>query len=238
MAGTRPAWIVLDIEGTTSATRSVRTGLYEYARPRLGAWIDAHPEDPEVRDAVAQVRAEAGLAADAGTADVVVVLRRWMDGDVKATPLKTLQGQVWAAGFAGGELTAHFFPDVPPALRAWHAAGTRLAVFSSGSARAQRPWFRHAEAGDLASLVDGFFDTVNAGPKRETASYRRIAGALGAPAGAVLFLSDVPAELDAAAEAGWRTTGVRRPGEPSEAAGFGRHRVVASFAELDLEEPR
>ncbi|MFD0663183.1 hypothetical protein [Thermocatellispora tengchongensis] len=42
----------------------------------------------------------------------------------------------------------------------------------------------------------------------------------------------MPAELDAAAAAGWRTIGVRRPGEPSENADFGAHPVVASFEEV------
>ncbi|GLW10977.1 enolase-phosphatase E1 [Microtetraspora sp. NBRC 13810] len=221
---TSPSWVVLDIEGTTSSTESVHVGLYSYARPRLGPWIDAHPDDPDVREAVRQT-------GGATTAETVAILHGWMDGDVKATPLKTLQGQIWAAGFAAGELTAHFFPDVAPVLRAWHAQGRRLAVFSSGSVASQRPWFRHSTAGDLSVLVEHHFDTVNAGPKREPASYLRIAETLGPPAG-LLFLSDVPAELDAAAAAGWRTTGVRRPGEPSADADFGAHPVIASFEEI------
>ncbi|MEV0391269.1 acireductone synthase [Nonomuraea sp. NPDC050643] len=218
--------IVLDIEGTTSSTESVHVGLYAYARPRLGPHIDAHRDDPEVRAALA------GIGAGT-TAEAVKVLHGWMDGDVKATPLKTLQGRIWAEGFAAGELTAHFFPDVPPVLRAWHAAGHRLAVFSSGAVSSQRPWFAHAAEGDLSSLVTHWFDTVNAGPKREPASYERIAATLGEPSGP-LFLSDVPAELDAAAVAGWRTTGVRRPGEPNAAVPFGAHPVVTTFEEIDL----
>jgi enolase-phosphatase E1 len=236
MAETTPAWIVLDIEGTTSSTSSVHVGLYDYARPRLGVWIDTHPDDPEVQDAVAQARAEAGLPESASTDEVVQALHEWMDGDVKATPLKSLQGQIWAAGFAEGDLIAHFFPDVPPALRSWHSGGVRLAVFSSGSVKSQQPWFRHSDAGDLAILIEQYFDTVNAGPKREAASYHRIAEALGCAGDRLLFLSDVPAELDAASQAGWGTTGVRRPGEPSQNADFGAHPTVASFDELTFKE--
>lgn len=224
-------WIVLDIEGTTSATDAVHGRLYDYARPRLRGWIEAHADDPEVRSAVARVRADTGATT---LDEVVAALHRWMDGDVKATPLKTLQGQVWAAGFAAGELTSHFFGDVPPALRRWRAAGARLAVFSSGSVASQRPWFRHGDAGDLSGHIDRHFDTVNAGPKRETDSYRRIAEALEAPPEDLLFLSDVPAELDAAAAAGWRTMGVARPGEPGAGADFGPHPTIASFAQLTV----
>ena len=218
--------IVLDIEGTTSSTESVHVGLYAYARPRLGPYLDAHRDDPEVRAVLAEIGAD-------GTAQAVKVLYGWREGDLKATPLKTLQGRIWAEGFAAGELTAHFFADVPPAVRAWHAAGHRLAVFSSGSVSSQRPWFRHAADGDLSVLVSAWFDTVNAGPKREPGSYERIAAALGEPSGP-LFLSDVPAELDAAAAAGWRTIGVRRPGEPNAAVSFGAHPIVTAFEEVHL----
>lgn len=226
-------WVVLDIEGTTSSTASVHTGLYDYARPRLGPWLDEHADDPDVARAAAEVRRDGHLPDDAPTQDLVDVLHGWMDADVKASPLKTLQGQIWAAGFAAGELQSHFFPDVPPALRSWHTSGVRLAVFSSGSVTSQRPWFRHSEHGDLSALVDQWFDTVNAGPKREPASYGRIADALGTRAGLV-FLSDVPAEVAAATEAGWTAIGVRRPGEPQEHADFGAAGVVASFEEVSV----
>ena len=78
----------------------------------------------EVAAAVAATIADAGLSPGAATADVVAALHSWMDADLKATPLKTLQGQIWAAGFAAGELAAHVFADVAPQLRAWHAAGS------------------------------------------------------------------------------------------------------------------
>jgi enolase-phosphatase E1 len=226
--------VVLDIEGTTGAAGFVHGDLYDHARPRLGPWIEAHADDVDVAAAVAQTKADAGLAADAGTDRVVAALHAWMDGDVKATPLKTLQGQIWAAGFAAGELSSHFFDDVVPRLRDWHGRGVRLAVFSSGSVASQVPWFRHSPAGDLTPLVDAYFDTVNAGPKRDAASYVTIAAALGEEAGRLLFLSDLPAELDAAREAGWQAVGVRRAGEPNAGADFGDVPVVASFDELDV----
>lgn len=227
------AWVVLDVEGTTSPTKAVHEGLYDYARPRFGEWIESHGDDPDVAGAVGQIRVDAGLTADAPTADLVATLHAWMDGDVKATPLKTLQGQIWAAGFAAGELTSTFFPDVAPALHSWHTSGVRLAVFSSGAVTSQRPWFRHGDTGDLSGLVEQWFDTVSAGPKREASSYARIAAALGADAGLV-FLTDVAAEADAAAAAGWTAVGVRRAGEPQEHADFGVHSVVASFGDLEV----
>ena len=125
------------------------------------------------------------------------------------------------------------FADVAPRLRAWHASGRLLAVYSSGSVASQRAWFAHTDVGDLSGLIVAYFDTVNAGPKRNRASYAAIAASLGIAPTEALFLSDVPAELDAAADAGWRAIGLRRPGEPAEAWDFGRHPVVASFAEVE-----
>ncbi|SHM89039.1 acireductone synthase [Cryptosporangium aurantiacum] len=233
-----PTWtarvVILDIEGTTSAAGFVQGDLYDYARPRLRSWISSHASDPAIVAAVAATRSEGGLADDADLDAVVAVLHGWMDSDVKATPLKTIQGQIWAAGFAAGELRSHFFGDVVPQLRSWHDRGVRLAVFSSGSVASQVPWFRHADAGDLTPMIEAYFDTVSAGSKREASSYEKIASALGVPAGEALFLTDLPAELDAARTAGWQVIGVRRAGEPNAEADFGDHPVVESFSEIDV----
>lgn len=226
-------WVVVDIEGTTSATAFVAGDLYDYARLRLRPWIVEHAGEPAVAAAVAQVVELTGLPArGADVGAVVAALHRWMDDDRKETPLKTLQGMIWADAFERGDLSAHFFDDVVPALRRWHAAGVGLAVFSSGSVTAQRGWFAHSPDGDLSALVGGFFDTVNAGPKREASSYDAIARDLGAAPGRILFLSDVTAELDGATGAGWRAVGLARRGEPNATADFADHPVVDSFDQI------
>jgi enolase-phosphatase E1 len=233
-----PRWtVVVDIEGTTSATAFVVERLYPYSAARFAGWIGQHHDDPEVARAVAQVRELIGEPA-AGTDRVVAALRGWLAEDQKVTPLKTLQGAIWAQGFAAGELVAHFYPDAVPTLRAWKAAGHRLYVFSSGSVAAQRAWFGHSPAGDLLPLLSGHFDTDSAGPKREAGSYRRIAAATGSDPARTVFLSDLVAELDAARAAGWHTVGVRRPGEPHHRQGVGDHLEVASLAEVDLSGDR
>ena len=229
---TEPQTIVVDIEGTTGATGFVVDRLYPYSRKRFADLIDGHAGDPDVARAVAQVRELIG-EPEAGTERIVRALGDWLDRDEKVTPLKTLQGRIWAAGFASGELVSHFFPDVIPALRAWHAAGRPLYIYSSGSVAAQRAWFGHSPEGDLLPLFDGHFDTENAGPKRVAASYEKIASTIGAPAGRIVFLSDLVDELDAARAAGWRTVGVRRHGEPNYERGVGDHPEVAAFDEVD-----
>jgi enolase-phosphatase E1 len=232
-----PSSVVLDIEGTTSATGYVVDRLYPYSAQRFAGWLDAHPDDPDVRRAVAQIRELIGEPA-AGTPRLVAALTGWLAADQKVTPLKTLQGLIWAHGFATGDLVAHFYPDVVGALRAWHAAGHRLYVYSSGSVAAQRAWFGHSPAGDLRPLLSGHFDTENAGPKRAPASYRAISTATGTEPADTVFLSDLVTELDAARAAGWHTVGVRRPGEPHYDRGAGDHLEIAAFDQLDLTGDR
>ena len=65
--------VVLDIEGTTSAAGFVQGDLYDYARPRLRSWISDHADDPAISSAVAETRAEGGLADDADLDAVVAV---------------------------------------------------------------------------------------------------------------------------------------------------------------------
>jgi enolase-phosphatase E1 len=225
--------VVLDIEGTTSATAFVHGTLFPYARDRMAAWVAAHRDEARVRAELDAVRRLLGDPQADETA-VVAQLLRWIAEDAKVSPLKALQGWIWDEGFAAGELTTHFFPDVVPALRQWAAEGRTLWVFSSGSVAAQQAWFGHSPDGDLRPLLAGYFDTVNAGPKRERGAYERIAAAIGRPPAEIVFLSDVATELDAARAAGWHTVGLRRPSEPCFAEGVGDHLTVASFAELDL----
>jgi enolase-phosphatase E1 len=225
--------IVVDIEGTTSSTGFVEQTLYPYSAARFPDELRLHADDPEVIAACAQVRELAG-EPDADDDRIVAILRQWIAEDRKATPLKTLQGRLWAQGFSAGELTSHFYPDAIPALRRWHGAGHRLVIFSSGSVQAQHTWFANSPDGDLLALFDAHFDTGNGGPKRVASSYLAIAAALGEEPVHIVFLSDLIDELDAAREAGWQTVGVRRIGEPYYDRGVGTHLEISGFDQLDL----
>jgi enolase-phosphatase E1 len=216
----RPIAILTDIEGTTTPIAFVRDVLFPYARARLPSFLQAHAAEPEVAAAVA----EAERLGDGS--DAVTALLRWLDADAKVTPLKTLQGLIWDEGYRRGELKGVIYPDVPPVLRRWHAAGVRLYVYSSGSEAAQKLLFGHSDAGDLAGLFSGFFDT-RVGPKREAGSYAAIARALGVPAGDILFLSDVAEELHAAALAGLQTCQLVRETDGTKPSPD--HRIAADF---------
>jgi enolase-phosphatase E1 len=219
--------VLTDIEGTTTSIAFVKEVLFPYARAHLPGYVAAHRDDPEVRRCLDDARAQDPAMSDDA---VIALFLRWIDEDRKITPLKTLQGLVWTAGYQSGELKSHVYDDAASALRAWHAAGLALYIFSSGSVAAQRLLFGHTAHGDLTPLFTGYFDTTT-GPKLEPSSYRTIAGAIGVPPEDVLFLSDHTGELDAAAAAGMRTICLDR-GEASIPATTS-HRRVSTFAAID-----
>lgn len=232
-----PAFVLLDVEGTTTPVDFVLRVLFPDARAHVFGFLEAHASDPDVALDVAGLRDEHARDAASGrkppawddsTAGAAEYARWLMDQDRKLTALKSLQGKIWAEGYASGRLRGQVYDDVPEALARWTRSGRRVAIFSSGSVLAQRLIFAHSDHGDLTPFLSAYFDTTT-GPKREAESYARIASALGAPAGVVLFVSDVVAELDAARAAGMTTAlAVRTPPGP---AGHS-HPQLASFDEL------
>ena len=123
-----------------------------------------------------------------------------MASDRKLTPLKELQGMVWAEGYARGELVGDLFAEVPGVLRDWQQQGLVLGVYSSGSIAAQKLLYGHSRGGDLCPLFSHWFDT-HSGGKHEINSYKRICAAMHVEPKQVLFISDSDAELQAAAGA-------------------------------------
>jgi enolase-phosphatase E1 len=240
--------IVLDIEGTTTPMAFVYEVLFPFARRRLRAYL----LDPENRDALReplrQLREEwtadsdvsrnggpldysaRAHPADPDPASVATYVEWLMDVDRKSPGLKLLQGQIWDAGYRGGELKGEVFPDVPPALRRWRDASLAAAIYSSGSELAQRRLFGSTASGDLTPLIARFFDTA-VGAKQAAESYRRIARELERAPDRVLFISDVTTELDAARSAGCHVLLCVRPGNRPQPKHD--YRVIQSFGDID-----
>jgi enolase-phosphatase E1 len=209
---TQPKAVLLDIEGTTSSIAFVADVLFPYAAAHLADYVASHPET--VAPILAEVPGE----------DKVATLLDWIAEDRKATPLKTLQGLVWAQGYADGTLKGHVYPDTPEALHRWYSAGVAIYIYSSGSIAAQKLIFGHSIAGDLTPMLSGYFDTTT-GPKREAESYAKIADATGFEAREILFVSDMQPEIDAARGAGLGALLIDRAGGPAD---------IHSLAEIRL----
>jgi len=221
--------VLTDIEGTTTSLSFVKDVLFPYARRHIAGFVRNNSNDPEVTAQIEAVRKQAGnmqMSLD----QVIEHLHEWIDQDRKITSLKSLQGLLWAHGYAAGDYHGHVYADAVAALRAWKQAGISLNVFSSGSVLAQRLLFAHTGAGDLTGLFDAYFDTT-VGAKTDPGSYRRIAASMQIPPEDIVFLSDIEAELDAARMAGMQTIQLLRDGQPAP----GAHLLARDFSQIRLE---
>jgi enolase-phosphatase E1 len=215
--------VLLDLEGTTIPIHFVYETLFPMARDRSEAFFEARHADPEVHQALcALARESAGDAPHGapsvpspGDADFLYKTRDYylwlMAQDRKSTPLKRIQGLIWQEAFETNQIRCPVFADVPAAFGRWTNGGWTIAIYSSGSVLAQKLVMRYSEAGDLTGSIARYIDT-SIGHKKEAVSYARIAQSLGVAAGEILFLSDIPAELDAARSAGVQPILCMRPG--------------------------
>jgi enolase-phosphatase E1 len=242
--------LLLDIEGTTCPVSFVAETLFPYASNHLASFLSTHGQEPAISELVEDLidhwrqdpdsRAPhfdprlANYKRDEweGESDSVLVtpyLQWLISVDRKLTPLKELQGMIWEEGYANQDLHGPLFEDVPPALTAWHRQGLVLAVYSSGSVRAQQLLYGHTQAGNLIPLFQHWFDT-RIGGKQDPASYQRISELMATSPETILFISDAISELEAASNAGLKVLFSHRAGNPQQDPG--PYPSLASFAAL------
>lgn len=222
-------FILTDVEGTTTSISFVHETLFPFAKERLKGYVESHPGNPEVKEALALTK-QTALEEDQkaiSDSDAVEYLIKWIKEDRKHPALKSLQGYIWEEGYNNGSIKGHVYPDVLPALQKWKNAGLELGVYSSGSVKAQHLIFEFSSAGNLRPYFTHHFDTA-VGHKREVDSYKTIAEKLGLPASEILFLSDIKEELDAAKSAGMLTTQLVRQSDVV----LGSHPQALSFSEI------
>jgi enolase-phosphatase E1 len=218
--------IVTDIEGTTTSISFVKDVLFPYARAHIGDFVRQHQARPEISALLQDIKET--VATKLTVDQIVEQLIAWIDEDQKLTPLKALQGLIWAEGYHLGAFAGHIYPDVIGNLRAWKASSIDLYVYSSGSVQAQKLLFGHTEHGDITPLFSGFFDT-RIGAKQDAGAYGKIAEQIGYPPPEIMFLSDIKAELDAARAAGLQTLWLIRDGLLDAQA---EHRQVGDFDQI------
>lgn len=209
--------LLLDIEGTTTPADFVYKTLFPHASEKLEKFLREHERNPEVRNAVEELREQQavdlrnGLEPPAWRNDTeeerlrgCVAYGHWlMERDSKCTPLKLLQGKIWQQGYESGELKGEVYADVPVAFERWKRQKRIICIYSSGSALAQRLLFRSTAYGDLTAHISLYFDT-RVGAKAEAESYRRIAESFAYRPERFLFISDAMKEIEAARAAGMR----------------------------------
>ena len=223
-------YIVMDIEGTTTAISFVHEVLFPFARTRMKDFVEWNLNDDDVQtclnDVAQTIQEEEGKTSS--TNEQIEALIKWIDNDRKHGALKMLQGMIWKEGFEDGSLKGHFYDDVPVNLKKWKAAGYTLGVYSSGSVQAQKLIYKYSCFGDMTDLLSFYFDTA-IGHKREVSSYQNIIHKLGGDPSEYLFLSDVYQELDAAQQAGMKTIQLER-----QEIIKGDHPIVKDFNQIEL----
>lgn len=216
---------LLDIEGTTTPVEFVYEVLFPFARDHLGEFLQDSWQEEATQETVALLKTDyredlgqhQGLPSwrddrpDQHLESVKSYATWLMTQDRKSTGLKALQGKIWERGYRLGQLQGEVYPDVIPAFEGWARMEKDICIFSSGSILAQQLLFSHTPYGDLKHFIRSYFDTTT-GPKKEAASYRRIAAELEASPSVIAFVSDVVSELDAAKLSGMSTVLCLRPG--------------------------
>jgi enolase-phosphatase E1 len=232
--------ILLDIEGTTTPIEFVYEVLFPFAQQHANEFIQQHRGSADVRADIDELMNDylADVASgneppawrddspDSWLESVTAYVHWLMKQDRKSTALKSLQGKIWEAGYLSGRLLGQVYSDVPGAFARWRKQEKKIYIYSSGSTLAQKLLFAHTNYGDLSGYINDYFDTTT-GAKRAATSYQSIARQLALPAREVLFLSDVTAELDAARNAGMKTTLCVRPGNAETESTT--HGVVHTF---------
>ena len=237
--------VLLDIEGTTSSISFVHDVMFPFVRERLESFLSTNMNRADVKAACDQIARDAGQhsvaqwssATNDTEAELVIAeVHRLMDGDVKATGLKALQGLIWADGFHDGRLRSHVYPEVISQIKSWRDSGLDVRIYSSGSIAAQKLFFGHVDGvGDCLNLFSGHYDTT-VGSKKESISYQRIAADWALLPEEIVFVSDIEAELVAASEADLQVVASIRPGN-APLSSDSKFRSIESFTQLRLAPP-
>ncbi|KAF2146054.1 uncharacterized protein K452DRAFT_294664 [Aplosporella prunicola CBS 121167] len=159
--------MLLDIEGTVCSISFVRERLFPYAIDVLPETAKAKWDDPEFKSYVSAFPELAQKSAKAFSDYAIDLMKQ----DSKVPYLKKLQGYLWKNGWNTGAFVAPLYPDVVPALRAWHAADKQIVIFSSGSVPAQKLLFGHVGAeGDNSEPTSSSEAASGATDKKRTSS--------------------------------------------------------------------
>lgn len=238
--------IVLDIEGTTCPVSFVSQTLYPYAQKKLAKTINTPNPKTTILNAIQDVIAEWKEDTDKtskelliqtksqtspGNKEVIRYLDYLIQCDRKSTALKELQGIIWEQGYANGELQSPLFEDVIPAIDHWKKQGLLVAVYSSGSIKAQQLLYSNTQSGDISDRFSKWFDT-RTGSKLDASSYTKISEAFKLEPQSIIFVSDHPGECDAAQASGMQTRFCLREGNPHRKCDG--HPAINSLSEIEV----
>ena len=197
-----PQAVILAFEGVLAPAGILRDTLEPYALDALPDFLERHANTTTVQRVLADIRAYAGRDLDAAALETRI--RAWIRSGQDITPVRQLQGLIWADALESGDLRPELPAATGSALVSLADAGVGLYSFGPIPAPVQRAWLRHGPQPQLEDRFAGWFDT-RLGGRRDAGSYRRLADEIGTPPETVLYLSPRRDELDAARQA-WLQT--------------------------------
>lgn len=207
---------LFDIEGTTTDINFVHKVLFPYSYEKMDSFILDNQDNETILKIVDGVK-KTVLEENQKTlslSEAITQLKDWIKQDRKHPTLKEIQGLIWDAGYAKEEFKGHLYPDVKPFFDRILKEGHKIGIYSSGSVHAQKLIFGHSVEGNLTPMISYFFDT-KVGGKRETSSYQNISKLTNLEPSEIHFFSDIPEELKAAQQIGFKVTQLLRPGTKS-----------------------
>ncbi len=222
--------ILIDIEGTVAPISFVKDVLFPYSKEKMESFVKENENKQEIKQILEDVKKIEKRKMS--TEEVIDTLKKWIDEDRKITPLKEIQGYIWEEGFKSGNVKAPLYKDAYEKMLYWNKKGIPMYIYSSGSVKAQKLFFSHTEYGNIVDFFNGFFDT-KIGNKKEKGSYEKIARAIGLKPEEILFLSDNPDEIKAAAEAGMQVMRVVREKDAEYIPDF-PYPQIKSFEEIEV----
>lgn len=224
--------IITDIEGTTTPISFVKDVLFPYSYEKIESFIKENLNNPEVLRILNDVKKLENK--DLTIEEIIWILKKWIEEDKKITPLKEIQGLIWEEGYKTRQLEGFIYPDAYENLKSWFDNGLKIYVYSSGSVKAQKLLFSNTNYGDINYLFSGYFDT-NIGNKKDSESYLKITKEINILPENILFLSDNPDEIIAAAKSGIKVIRLVRPNDAEYIKNFS-YMQVESFDEIDLNK--
>jgi methylthioribulose 1-phosphate dehydratase/enolase-phosphatase E1 len=219
-------YLLLDIEGCTTAISFVKDTLFPYVIEHIDSYVKTLSTNDYNTLAEAlwgdlstshqsKVLESAGNDDETNNVlqDCSVLVKYMVANDLKLASLKSMQGQMWKAGYENGSLKGHVYNDFVPMLRWMRDQGVKVYIYSSGSIQAQKLLFGYSTDGDLLEYIHGHYDITTAGNKMDSNSYTTICNDLKISPSELVFCSDAELELAAAQEAGVGSTVMTvRPG--------------------------
>jgi enolase-phosphatase E1 len=197
-----PQALILAFEGVLAPPGVLRDTLEPFSLEALPGFLERHAETTAVQRVLADILAYSGRELDVD--GLLAQIRAWIRGGQDITPLRQLQGLIWADALEASMLRPELSDDTARALMALDDAGVALYSFGASPAPVQRDWLRHGPYPEVEQRLTGLFDT-RIGGRRDAGSYRRLADEIGIAPEAILLLSVRGEELDAAHQA-WLQT--------------------------------